>query len=420
MATSNTQNWSLACFQDHGDTGSVALIHCKDGKISVEKMPTGAASGLENSRRPVYLNANADGTAVMMEAESKEISVQQEIPADAFGIYYYPDTHQEVLWCTIDGESKTGSDPVNCPDNGAAVIAMKGNGLETRVLKTICLGRGHHVVTTVNQDGLSKKSFISSLLDGILSVIDNDPASDSYLEIIDTVNLCQNDKEKDAKDSVPNNAFPHGMAYSPVTKKIYCLNNGYANINVVDPESHKIEAFIDMNLSSNLLLSPDGKFLIGKGADRKGNQDHVMGRLSVVDVQTQKMETELDLQDIYPSTYRFTPDGKKLYVTTAATGKGVQKDNLIYDTLYVYDSSALPQLTLLKEIKVGLADCGRRSIAFLRVGNETPFIFVPNPTDGSVTVLDGKNDEIIDTLEIGAKNANETAFSYWDGCFYGA
>lgn len=415
----SANNWSLACFQDHGNTGTVAIIHCKDGNISVQRLAQRESTGASNPERPVYLTCSEDGQAIMMDAVNKSISQSESVPQDAFGIYYYPDTEQQVMWCTIDGDKDTGSDPVNCPQGGASVMAMSGQGNQIKLHKVIGLGPGHHVVTTINHPDFPKKAFISSLLDGSLAVIDNDPASDSYLEILENISLCQSDREKDGSDGIPNNAFPHGMAFSPLTGKIYCLNNGYANINVVDPVSHKIEGLIDMKLSSNLLLSACGRYLVGKGADRKGNPDHVMGRLSVVDVEKQRMETELDLQDIYPSCYRFTPKGDKLYVTTAATGKGTQKDNLIYDTLYVYDTTKLPALELIREIKVGKADCGRRSICFLRDGDQAPYVFVSNPTEGTVTILDG-NDNIVDTVTIGEAGANETAFSYWDGRFYGA
>lgn len=419
MGSNGASNWSLACFQDYGKTGSVAIIQCKDGDISVRQIAKGDNSGADNAKRPIYLSCDENGKAVMMDAVDKTISLSETVPEDAFGIYYYPDTQQEVMWCTIDGDKESGSDPVNCPQGGAAVMAMSGHGEQTTLHKVIGLGPGHHVVTTINHSDFPKKAFISSLLDGSLAVIANDPQSSDYLSIIENISLCQSDKEKDGRDGIPNNAFPHGMAFSALTGKIYCLNNGYGNINVVDPLTHKIETLIEMKVSSNLLLSPCGQFLIGKGADRKGNPDHVMGRLCVVDVVKQNMATVIDLQDIYPSCYRFSPKGDKLYVTTAATGKGTQKDNLIYDTLYVYDTTNLPQLRLQKEIKVGQADCGRRSICFLKEGDQTPYVFVSNPSDGSVTILDA-DDNIVDTVTIGEPGASETAFSYWDGRFYGA
>jgi DNA-binding beta-propeller fold protein YncE len=178
-----------------------------------------------------------------------------------------------------------------------------------------------------------------------------------------------------------------------------------------------IESRIDMKVSSNLLLSPDQRFLIGKGADRKMDEDHVLGRLTVIDIDQQKVVTKLDMPDVYPSVYRFSPDSTRLYVTTAATGKGGQRDNLNVDTLFVYDASALPELNLLREVKVGVADCGRRPIAF---DNDGAFVFIPNPTDATVTILNAGDDSYVTTVSIGDQAADEINFSFWRGDNFGA
>jgi YVTN family beta-propeller protein len=175
-----------------------------------------------------------------------------------------------------------------------------------------------------------------------------------------------------------------------------------------------------MKTSSNLLLSPDGRFLIGKGADRKSHAEHVIGRLSVMDGVTNTLAKIVDLPDVYPSVYRFSADGQKLYVTTAATGKGKQKENLKLNSLLVFDSSALPELRLIKEVPVGLADCGRRPIAFITQGKDEGRIFVPNPSDGTLSILDSATDSVTETVKIGAANLTEVNFSFWKGLSYGA
>ena len=411
-------NWSLACFQDLGGKSNLALIQCKNGNISATQVPQSAPSGNEDALRPVFLAMTTNGKAVIMNPQTKALQFESSVPADVFGIYYYPDHELEQLWLTNDG-NQDGVDTGNCGENGASVIVATGLDRDTRIVKTICLGRGHHVVATTGTRA-PHKAFVSSLLEGTLTFIANDPNAGDHLEVLETISLCQPDKEKDGIDTTPNNAFPHGMVYSAVTDRVYCLNNGYGNINVINPHTHKIEKRIDMKVSSNLLLSPCGRFALGKGADRKENPDHVMGRLCVLNLETENMDTSLDIPDFYPSTYRFTPDGKKLYVTTAATGKGAQKDNLDIDHVYVYDTSALPALTLIKKIKVGKADCGRRSMALLADASQTHFVFIPNPTEGTVSILDGETDEVVQTVKVGDTNAKETAFSYWDGTFYGS
>lgn len=417
-------NWSLTCFQEFGGKSSAAIIHSDNGGIHVQAIKPSAAEAKDPLARPVFLTTTDDNRVAMMDAKTKKVSIKETIPADAFGIYYYPDADQDVFWCTIDGDDDTGADLLNCGENGAAVIIGSGKNANTRILNTLCLGRGHHVVAIVGSvktpNRFPKKAFVSSLMEGTMTVIGNDPGdSKTYLRVLDTVNLCQPAKEKGGVTGTPNNAFPHGMVFSETTGKVYSLNNGYGNIIAMDPVTHKIEATYDMPVASNILLSPCGRFIVGKGADRKKDANHVIGRLAVLDVTTGKTETTLDVPDFYPSTFRFTPDGKKLYVSTASTGKGAQKDNLDNDSLYVYDTSKLPQLRLLKKIKVGKAECSRRPMAFLLQGQSAPLVFNPDPTDGTVTIIDSELDSVIKTVTVSEKNAVEVAFDYWRGGFYG-
>lgn len=415
------KNWKTALFQDFGNHSAVSVISSKNGIIDCQPIPLGETSGQSPDHRPIFLDTTHDNKLVMMNPVTKQLSIEDTLATDAFGIYYYPDNQQNIMWATIDGDKKSGCDTLNCDSQSAPVIAISNADDMPKALKTICLGRGHHVVCPIPKttENSIAKVFVSNLLDGSMSILNYEKTNTQFLELIDTLNLCQADKENNESKKMPNNAFPHGMVYSPLTGKIYCLNNGYANINVINPNTHEIESVIDMKVSSNLLLSPDGRYLVGKGADRKSNPGHVIGRLCVLDLTTEKMETILDLPDIYPSTYRFSPDGKKMYVTTAATGKGMQKENLVFDVLHIYDTTALPELKLIKEIKVGKGDCSRRSIAFLCIDNVNELVFNPNPSEGTLTIINAHTDEIIKTLNIGDKNAKEVAFSYWNTCFYG-
>jgi DNA-binding beta-propeller fold protein YncE len=273
------------------------------------------------------------------------------------------------------------------------VVAAGANGA-VEVIKSICVGRGHHVPSftapSEKHPAMPRRAYVSNLQDGTISVLGNNPADKAgYLAVSGTINLCEPAKEKDGAMQAPNNAFPHGEVYSPVTGRVYNLNNGYGTLAVIDPLRNEIEARVDFKGCSNLLLSPDGRFVIGKGADRKSDPDHVIGRLIVLDAVAGKVAVKLDMKDVYPSTYRFSPDGRRLFVTTATTGKGAQHANLKKSTVLVYDASALPGLRLAQEITVGLADCSRRPIAFLRQKQAIERIFVPNPTDGTLSILDG-------------------------------
>ena len=200
---------------------------------------------------------------------------------------------------------------------------------------------------------------------------------------------------------------------------IYNLNNGYGSVVVIDPRSNTIEASYKMPVSSNLLLSPNGRFLIGKGVDRKTDPDHLLGRLTVMDATTGEIAANVELADVYPSVYRFNRDGSKLYVSTAATGKGQQKANSKLAALLVFDSSALPALKLVKEVAVGTADCGRRPFAFYDQDGAQS-VLIPNPSDGTLSILDGSSDTVVDTITLNSEPIDEVNFMYWRSALHGA
>ena len=229
-------------------------------------------------------------------------------------------------------------------------------------------------------------------------MIGNDPAdAASYLQVVATINLCEPEREEgEGGLTVPNNAFPHGLAYSPLTGKLYNLNNGYGTVAVIDPLSNAIEERIPFKGHSNLFASPDGRYLIGRGADRKSDSAHVIGKLSVLDVATQTVVDKLDLPDIYISKYYYNPEGTKLYLTTASSGSPEQQQNLKTDVLLVLDMTALPALKLLKEVKVGSSG----ALAFYGENGRSRRVFSSDSQTGSLVVLDADQDEVVETIAV--------------------
>ena len=421
----STTDWTVACHLDYGDSGEVVVAQQQDGKITSNTLESSPATGGDVSHKLAFLGINERGEALTFNPSSKEISRGTSVAADARFAYAYRDPNSVRIWFMNDGD-KDGNDTLCCDGNGSSVtIAAKTNG-NAEFVETICVGRGHHVTTFVGPSekakGQPERAFVSNLKDGTISVIGNDPNDAvSFLKIIATINLCDPRHENGKNVDVPNNAFPHGMEFSETTGKLYNLNNGYGTVAVIDPMTHEVEDSTPMKGCSNILLSRCGKFLIGKGADRKTNPEHVMGRLCVLDAEAGEIATSMDIQDFYPSVYRFNPEGNKLYVTAAATGKDVQLNNLRTDIVQIYDTSNLPELTLTKELKLEPCLSGRRPIAFLEQKDTAPIVFIPNPTQGSLTIIDGETDEIIDTVNIGEGDIKEFSFSFWrDRNIYGA
>ncbi len=420
--SNHAAQWAFTCHLDLGGEGAVRVVKRTDRGIAAVAVPTSQAA--QAGPAPVFLGATVEGGVVVMDGVDRTLSVRDAYPAAALAPYAYPEPGTDRLWFTIDGDKTSGSDPERCREGAPVLVVDAGAEDPTAALEQlICVGRGHHVATfTAPSEAfphMPRLAFISNLLDGSISVVGNDPAdAASYLKIVDRIDLCEPEREKDGTCGVPNNAFPHGKVYSPRSGRVYSLNNGYGTIAVIDPASREIVDRIELKVSSNLLLSPCGRYLIGKGADRKSDPEHVMGRLSVVDTEAGKVVTSLDLPDIYPSTYRFSPDGSRLYVTTAATGKGVQRDNLKIELVQVYDAAALPELRLLREVAVGRADCGRRPVGFLREA-DGDLVLVPNPSDGTLSILSGADDSLLETVQLYDGAIKEFNFCFWGGLVSG-
>jgi DNA-binding beta-propeller fold protein YncE len=415
----DSTHWSLACHLDYGENGTaVSIIEHANGVTTVHRVPSSPATGKPAGYRPIYLGVTADRQAILLDPETKAIGASAELAVDSVAHYAYPEPGTRRFWYTNDGDEETGNDVLNCGESGASmtVIEAQADGLP-KFIKTICVGRGHHVPSFTAPDDrhpqIKRRAYVSNLQDGTISVIGNDPGDkSSYLSVLGSINLCEPEKEKGgAGVQVPNNAFPHGQAYSARTGRLYGLNNGYGTVAVIDPVNNRIVSRVEFKVSSNLLLSPDGRFLIGKGADRKRDPEHVIGRLTVMDADSGGIVSALDIADVYPSTYRFNADGSRLYVTTAATGKGIQRELLAIDKVLVYDATVLPRLDLINELKVGKADCGRRPIAFLVEGGKSRRVFIPNPTDGTLCIVDGSDDRVIEVVTISDRPIEELNFS---------
>jgi len=143
-------------------------------------------------------------------------------------------------------------------------------------------------------------------------------------------------------------------------------------------------------------MTPGGRYIIGRGADRKSDADHVIGKLSVLDVTTNTITDKADLQDIYISKYYFNTEGSKLYLTTGSSGSPEQKENIKKDALLVFDMTALPKVKLIKELSIGSSG----SLDFLEENGKTTCVFSSNTEKGSVVVFDGADESLLDDINV--------------------
>ena len=397
-------DFTLAYYLSDRKTGTLSIVSRQGGETRVETLPQLPESGLEKLLKPIFVGLTEERKVITLDPRSREITIQQGLIADAFPAHIYSDPNADRDWYMNDGDKETGNDTLNCGDQGSSVTVVENtSSARVKYLKTICVGRGHHqcnfAYPSEAAPDVPHTTYVSNLNDGTLTAIGNDPAnSETYLKPVATIVLCEEDKESEvAEGGIPSNAFPHGLVYSRATGKVYNLNNGYGTVAVIDPKSNTIEARLPFKGFSNLFVSPCGRFIFGRGADRKSDPNHVIAKLAVMDAATGEVVGRCDLPDIYISKYFFNPEGTKLYLTTSSSGSDEQKANLKTDALLVFDLGALPEIKQIKELRLG-ASIG--TLDFLAPEGKTELIFSSNSAEGSVALICGERDEVIEKIEV--------------------
>ena len=401
--TSSDQDFTVAYYSGDRKTGSISTVTRKAGNTTVTAVGNAESTGLDKALKPIFIGLTEDRQVILLDPKSKAISFQDDFPIDAFPAHIYSDPNSSRDLFMNDGDKETGNDTINCGNQGSSISVVENISSSTaKYLGTTCVGRGHHQATfsypSSQAANVPNTIYISNLKDGTLSAIGNDPAdTETYLKVIATINLCEPDKDDAEAGAVPNNAFPHGLVYSQVSGKIYNLNNGYGTIAVIDPRTNTIEELIPFKGHSNLMISPDGRYIIGRGADRKSDADHVVAKLSVLDTATNEIVDKADLADIYISKYYFNPEATRLYLTTSSSGSDEQKANIKSDALLVFDLTALPELKLINEVRLGSPS---GSLDFLLVDDADSLTFSSNSSQGELLVLNGNSGDIIERITV--------------------
>ncbi|ALP52207.1 hypothetical protein Tel_03065 [Candidatus Tenderia electrophaga] len=394
-------DFAVAYYAGDRKTGTITVVRRRNGEVHSKQLPNAPESGKEKARKPIFVGLAEEDRVITLDPDTKQIHVDERFVPDAFPAHLYSDPHSARDWFMNDGDKETGNDTLNCGERGSSVTVVENSGnVQARYLKTVCVGRGHHQChfsyPSTEMPEVPYQAYVSNLKDGTISVIGNNAdRPDSFLQLMATINLCEPEKEDFDVPQVPNNAFPHGLVYSKVSGKVYNLNNGYGTIAVIDPVSHQIEQRIPFKGFSNLFISPCGRYVIGRGADRKSDPDHVVAKMAVLDVSNHEVLDRIDLPDVYISKYFFNPEGDKLYLTTSSSGSEQQQANLKTDAVLVFDLSALPKLRLAAELRLG-APAG--TLDFLAPSGTTELVFASTAADGAVTLIDPSAHEVLETL----------------------
>ena len=410
MTNDSHQNidFSLAYYSSDRKKGSITLLNRKNGQIDKVSINVTAGTDSEAHLKPIFVGIAEDKKIVLLDPQTKEIMFESHFPEDAFAAHLYEDPGSNRGWFMNDGDKATGNDVLNCGDKGSSVTVIENPGSSSaKYLKTICVGRGHHQATfsypSDEHPETPKQAYISNLKDGTVTVINNDPQSEKFLTVVATIDLCEPEKEDNPTQTIPNNAFPHGLTFSGVSGKLYNLNNGYGTIAIINPVTCEIEKRIDFKGHSNLFLAPSGEFVIGRGADRKSDEEHVIAKLTVLDVKTNEIKDMLDIRDVYISKYFFNPEGTRLYLTTSSSGSDKQKENLKTDALLVFDITALPELKLINEVRLGSST---GTLDFHVQDGQSQLMFSSNAADGAVLICNPDTGEVLEKIEVAEANTH--------------
>jgi len=396
-------DFSLAYYAGDRKTGAVTVVRRQAGELQVNQLPVGEASGKEKALAPIFVGLSETDQVITLDPVTKVLSLSEQFTPDAFPAHIYADPNSARDWFMCDGDKETGNDTLNCGDQGSSVTVVENTtSCSAEYLKTICVGRGHHQANfsypSDEASDVPHQAYISNLKDGTISVIGNDPEhEESYLKVVATINLCEPDKEEFDEVQVPNNSFPHGLVYSKVSGKVYNLNNGYGTVAVINPLTHEIEQRIPFKGFSNLFMSPCGRYVIGRGADRKSDQAHCIAKLAVLDVTTHEVMDQIELPDIYISKYFFNSEGSKLYLTTSSSGNDEQQANMKSDAVLIFDLTNLPKLALVAELRLG---CPVGTLDFLAPEGETKLVFASNSQEGVLTLIDGTSNDVVEKLAV--------------------
>jgi hypothetical protein len=360
-------------------------------------------------------------------------------------VHIYRDpTDGDVIWSMNDGDATNGNDGINCGGVGASVTILHNSHIPTggaapTVVRTTCTLASGHGVTAFSQPivtdtTIPKYAVITNEKGGQMSFLDNVETSPKYGQMVARLDLCTDagqaglvpaglpcDSEVGTAMNVPftaNGSNPHGIRWSKHSGKIYSFQEGYGEFVEVDPNlivpgpgHNQIAITRRLSLAgtpyTSYGITPDGKFLFLRGRDITTDPDHILGKLAVVDLTVGGPLTITalpDLLDVAPSTFKFTPDGQRMYMLASdtSTGTGNQLLNQKKNRLFVFNPSTFPVVQTLVEIALQPAS-GHNFDVVVEGSGQASGVLVSNGTPGlnGLVSFINANNQLIGNLVVG-------------------
>ncbi len=429
----NTGDKTLTALALRGDSGNAVLNTLGPGVFG------NLALGDMQFSQGEWIFVNLSGANTAQEAGTQVAAIdplsgatpvhEANLQAGTRPVHIYRDTTDgEVMWAMNDGPSATGLDAVHCSEGGSVTIIHNshlGPGAQPPTVEgTVCLfAAGHKVAAFSSGAGIPKRVFVSSTTAGEIAVIDNEPGPTKW-QLINRVDLCTDagealngqgpcDVNANAPNTsnTPNRSNPHGIRFSKLTGKVYSIQENYRTIVEVDPDTLGITNTIDLSgtVYTAFGITPDGRFLLLRGGSSLAPVATVLG---VIDLGTAGYPmtdfTIPELDGASPGSFKFSPDGKRLYMLAGNAAAATKKDRL-----FAFDSSKLvpaapatePSLTLLPNGEIFLLATGIHSMdVFVQGGTgvgEAQFVVVSNQNANSVSIINAGDNQIKQTVSVG-------------------
>lgn len=178
---------------------------------------------------------------------------------------------------------------------------------------------------------------------------------------------------------------PFIPAVTPDGKLCFVSNGGISAtyVTVIDTETNSVIAAINVGSASNgIAISPDGQIalVVLGGSVQIIDIPSLMSTTSVYDPDVTFLASELAV---------FTPDGKKAYVSNAASGSG-------YGSVSVIDMTMSPPTVVFD-----ITDSSFVIPGGLNVTPDGTKLYVANYFSDELTVVNASNDQVLTTVTVG-------------------
>ncbi|TGL44048.1 cell surface protein [Leptospira wolffii] len=402
---SSNQTQALAYVSNEGGSYGVnAINRTNSGEVSLYPaisplgLPTGILATGTGSGHIIVSIPGSNSIQIIDARQSNPILKTLNVGTKPGRLYPDP-VISHHSWLMNDGDG-TGADPILCPSQPTkgsfSVIhdSMDPVAL-AHVHASVCVGLGPH--EAASQTMAPYLGLVTNQGDNTISVVNNDMSSATFLSstLLNTISL---------------SGTPKGIVYSAHTNKFYTyLSSGTGSIAVIDPTGNGNTGALATGINNvgtkyNILkIDSTGRYLILSGTDTSASPNK--GLLLSIDLHMGSLGTPISVNGTGFSDIQLTPDGMFLVVASASSDSGTATDQF-----YVYDTSALPELTLSKKIAVGSTNQSYRSFSFLTSGSSLLGGIVPNYNNGTITVFNPGLDPV-GTLTVGGNPSYTTVFS---------